>query len=424
MYYVTITHGFSWKSVVSPPVYHLPQYHHTLITSPESQITFEGYNNHNSASPDINNYNNAGRINNNNLSSISGERAYGKTSTSRSFSTQGGLHNFGNGNNVSNIDDSDSSDSNSNIESNVHGNSDKDSKDDLDTTNNNTVGEDDDNFQPTSNIFNVNNNDNNVNNCRRPDMSMVPYRPPTNRIMRKKRYVMYIQMQYCEGKTLKNFLEKPGRCVNYVENIRLFTQIVAGLHHVHSRGLIHRDMKPDNIFLTKDGIIKIGDFGLAKQIQEITLGVSTEGLSSSSGLSQSSSTHTAGIGTRSYVSPEQYEGRWYNEKADIYSLGIILFELFSIFGTYTERAKKMQDLRQGIIDQCIWLQYPNVAAFITRLVHHDPANRPSTADILASNFLNFYQVQPPDAELYALLQKQQEEICQLRSRLENYEQKQ
>ena len=50
---------------------------------------------------------------------------------------------------------------------------------------------------------------------------------------------MYIQMQYCEGKTLKNFLEKPDRCVNYVENIRIFTQIVAGLHHVHSRGMVH-----------------------------------------------------------------------------------------------------------------------------------------------------------------------------------------
>lgn len=58
---------------------------------------------------------------------------------------------------------------------------------------------------------------------------------------------MYIQMQYCEGKTLKNFLEKSDRCVNYVDNVRMFTQIAAGLHHVHARGLIHRDMKPDSI---------------------------------------------------------------------------------------------------------------------------------------------------------------------------------
>ena len=72
-----------------------------------------------------------------------------------------------------------------------------------------------------------------------------------------------IQMEYCSGRTLKDYI-KSSTSINRDTNLQLFKQLISGLRHIHQMGLIHRDIKPANIFLKEDGVLKIGDFGLAK----------------------------------------------------------------------------------------------------------------------------------------------------------------
>lgn len=75
--------------------------------------------------------------------------------------------------------------------------------------------------------------------------------------------MLYIQMEYCEGNSLRNFIdENPGR-EQEEQKWKIFCQIVDALHYLHGLGLIHRDLKPSNIFLDKNNNVKLGDFGLA-----------------------------------------------------------------------------------------------------------------------------------------------------------------
>ena len=72
-----------------------------------------------------------------------------------------------------------------------------------------------------------------------------------------------IQMEYCSGRTLKEYI-RSSTSINRESNLQLFKQLISGLKHIHQMGMIHRDVKPANIFLNEDGVLKIGDFGLAR----------------------------------------------------------------------------------------------------------------------------------------------------------------
>lgn len=72
-----------------------------------------------------------------------------------------------------------------------------------------------------------------------------------------------IQMEFCSGRTLKDYIQSTTS-INRENNLQLFKQLISGLKYIHQMGLIHRDIKPANIFLNEDGVLKIGDFGLAK----------------------------------------------------------------------------------------------------------------------------------------------------------------
>ena len=118
----------------------------------------------------------------------------------------------------------------------------------------------------------------------------------------------FIAMDYYEGETLKNMIsrELPG----IDEIIRIATQIAEGLNKAHENGIIHRDIKPANIFITKDGTVKILDFGLARKVdrsQFTTMGVK--------------------LGTTDYMSPEQIKGEKVDHRTDIWSLGVLLYEM-------------------------------------------------------------------------------------------------
>mmetsp|Transcript_39804 Transcript_39804/g.60113 ORF Transcript_39804/g.60113 Transcript_39804/m.60113 type:complete len:592 (+) Transcript_39804:1017-2792(+) len=198
------------------------------------------------------------------------------------------------------------------------------------------------------------------------------------------------------------------------EEFTIFTQIVKGLSHVHSKNIIHRDLKPANIFQSEDGIFKIGDFGLSKLMLNISSSSPSSSPSSSSmnngedfgntQLQRRSSwkhsntitkkeeeddddtwkyeLHTGGVGTVSYAAPEQISSEKYGPEADIYSLGLILLELFSTFDSAHERASVFRDCRtNGTLPPRIVRLYPEVASLIRECTRSDPMERPTARGI-------------------------------------------
>jgi serine/threonine protein kinase len=119
----------------------------------------------------------------------------------------------------------------------------------------------------------------------------------------------YITMEYVSGVSLKDFIQKSGK-LQEEEAIDIAQQICRGLLEAHELGVVHRDLKPQNIMIDAKGGIKIMDFGIARSL--MAKGVTQTGMI---------------IGTPEYMSPEQAEGREANQHSDIYSLGVILYEM-------------------------------------------------------------------------------------------------
>ncbi|EQC33431.1 PEK protein kinase [Saprolegnia diclina VS20] len=197
--------------------------------------------------------------------------------------------------------------------------------------------------------------------------------PPSSEIAPAFTYqiTLYIQMFLCEQSTLQDWLDERNRNVGHVDfqaSLRLFRQLVNGIKHVHENGIIHRDLKPSNVFMTRDGALKIGDFGLSKLLAEVMADdpINNRGFMPPA----SGHGHTQGVGTMSYASPEQVAGTDYDHKVDSFSLGIILLELFCVFDTKMERARALKDVRanpQHVPDE-LATSYPEIAALISHLV--------------------------------------------------------
>lgn len=189
--------------------------------------------------------------------------------------------------------------------------------------------------------------------------------------------------------------DKKTISLNPVELDMIFKGIVKGLHYIHEHGMIHRDLKPMNIFFHNDLVPKIGDFGLVSEIK-CSCGYNNcandrEESSSLSGVDSpliESCGHTKGIGTVTYASPEQLNQGDYTRKSDIYSLGIICFELFYPVATQMERTRVLVDLKHHHkFPESFLKQFPKEAAFIWSCIARDSEVRPSTAEILESEWL-------------------------------------
>ncbi|HOJ11256.1 MAG TPA: Stk1 family PASTA domain-containing Ser/Thr kinase [Clostridiales bacterium] len=121
----------------------------------------------------------------------------------------------------------------------------------------------------------------------------------------------YIVMEYVEGLTLKEYIADKGS-IEWKEAVKIAIQICSAIEHAHSKQIIHRDIKPQNILMTKDGIAKVTDFGIARAVTSSTITIvgST-------------------IGSVHYFSPEQARGGYIDEKSDLYSLGIVIYEMIT-----------------------------------------------------------------------------------------------
>ena len=122
--------------------------------------------------------------------------------------------------------------------------------------------------------------------------------------------VEYIVMELVDGITLKQYIERKG-VVAWKEVVHFTKQISKALAHAHERGIIHRDIKPQNIMLLRDGTIKVGDFGIAALENEVY------------------ENNGEAIGSIHYIAPEQARGECPDARSDIYSLGVMMYEMLT-----------------------------------------------------------------------------------------------
>ncbi len=177
----------------------------------------------------------------------------------------------------------------------------------------------------------------------------------------------YIAMEFAEGQTLKTMIDEAAQSATPlpVETaITIAIQIAEGLSAAHEKGIVHRDLKPVNVHVTKNNIVKILDFGIAKQ---------------AGGQTKLTKTGTT-VGTTAYMSPEQTMGRDVDQRSDIWSLGVILYEMVSgrvpfagdyeqavIYSILNEEPRPIDELKAG---------YPvELASIISKALTKDPAKR-------------------------------------------------
>ncbi len=120
----------------------------------------------------------------------------------------------------------------------------------------------------------------------------------------------YIVMELIDGITLKQYMEKKG-VLNWKETLHFAIQIAKALEHAHSRGIVHRDIKPHNVMVLKNGSVKVADFGIARV------------------MSKSNTLTKEALGSVHYISPEQAKGGRVDNRSDIYSLGVVMYEMIA-----------------------------------------------------------------------------------------------
>lgn len=142
----------------------------------------------------------------------------------------------------------------------------------------------------------------------------------------------YIVMEYIEGITLKTYIEKKGQ-LNFKEAVSIAIQVGRGIEAAHNKGIIHRDIKPQNIIISTEGKVKVTDFGIARATSSNTI-------------------HADVMGSVHYASPEQARNGYVDGKSDIYSLGIVMYEMVTgrvPFDGDTTVSVALQHLQEEIV---------------------------------------------------------------------------
>lgn len=212
---------------------------------------------------------------------------------------------------------------------------------------------------------------------------VVPKERPNSLCLDENRCVkvyLYIQMQLCKKESLKEWLNAHASNRDYGQVLDIFYQIVSAVEYIHDNGLIHRDLKPSNIFFAMDDAVKVGDFGLVTALTGGSV-VATPSEPTAELLTSESGRLTDQVGTQLYMSPEQIDGLKYNQSVDVFSLGLIFFELLWPFSTQMERIQDLMNAKRLKFPDKFRKTYPSECKLIEQLLSHSSDKRPSARDI-------------------------------------------
>src|SRR3954452_1003673 len=196
---------------------------------------------------------------------------------------------------------------------------------------------------------------------------------------------VFLAMEYVPGRTLRNLLSERGR-LGPREALQVMQPVLAALGAAHRAGLVHRDVKPENVLLTSDGQVKVADFGLAR--------AETASKQTKTGMI---------IGTVGYLAPEQVISGDADARTDVYAAGIMLFELLTgrqpyEGGTPLAVAYKHVNETVPLPSSVIHGLPPQLDALVASATNRDPARRPSDANHFQAAAGEVYGALPPDVD--------------------------
>lgn len=179
-----------------------------------------------------------------------------------------------------------------------------------------------------------------------------------------------IVMDFAKGGDLQKLIKTQRQKKQYFKESQIidwFTQICLAIKHIHDKKILHRDLKSQNIFLTENGLIKLGDFGIAKCLNFTMEKACTI------------------VGTPYYLSPEIVQNQPYNFKSDIWSLGVLLYEMMALKMPFDAKSLPMLSLKiiKGQYDSIPKLFSDDLKNLVKTLLNTDPGKRPSINDVLS-----------------------------------------
>jgi tRNA A-37 threonylcarbamoyl transferase component Bud32 len=174
---------------------------------------------------------------------------------------------------------------------------------------------------------------------------------------------LYLIMEYVDGMPLDDYIQKLGKPIEEDLAIEITKQIVSACSHAHSKGVVHRDIKPGNVMITKDNKVKILDFGIAKIVNEEVNKLTKTGLQ---------------VGTVYYMAPEQVQGHPITFQTDIYSIGVTLYQMVTIENPYKEFNTEFQIYKKIIEEPLSNVQKknPDLSVFIDKVIQKATRKKP------------------------------------------------
>ena len=206
---------------------------------------------------------------------------------------------------------------------------------------------------------------------------------------------LYIQTEFVSGRTLREVLDSRRELnVDFAKHV--VRELALALTDIHEVGIVHRDFNPSNVLVSRDGSVKVIDFGISswRKCEEV---VDEEPLQTGSlperlmnpidefCVSEVEKARTwREVGTPMYSSPRQLCGHDAAAADDVFSFGVMIAEVFSEFRTTMEKVKVVRDLRKGILPGDFEEKWPRISELVKSMVHSDPDLRPSASDIIES----------------------------------------
>lgn len=215
----------------------------------------------------------------------------------------------------------------------------------------------------------------------------------------------FIQMEYCQGMTLKEYIKNHSKTGINMKTMYTFTyQIIKSLARIHENKIVHRDINPENIFIDNENSIKIGDFSSAKEIKNLK---SKRKVNLYKNIILSQSTGNIAVELKKFNgekdfdiekenssstlfwSPEQEQGKLVNKKTDIYAVGLVLYVMCECYGSEKEIIKGITDLKKkNIFSEKVQKEYKLQYKLILQMIKKEPIDRPDCGFLLESDEMN------------------------------------